>query len=200
MPQLASGLYNIVTQVELFGQGTQNSFWYRHDGGLNGLSSTLLSAFVAAFQGPWAAFAGQDASLVSAKCINWGTINPDDNQAIGATGTTAGFGAPPFVAARVDLFPSSKETRRGYKRFAGVSVSFIEDDLLVGFQATDLTNLGNILDDSLPDGTGGDFVPVIVNRASIEDGLYPATYSDVSGVFARARLTSQNTRKIGRGQ
>jgi len=117
---------------------------------------------------------------------------------LAGTQTSAGGSAdmPPFVAHLFRLLRSDLSTRNGYKRYAGVR----DEDVQLGLStlASSLSNaiIAGLIDD-LEDNAGGIYSPVIVKRPiSTPAGTY--VHSEVLDAQYRG-VTTQNTRKIGRG-
>lgn len=119
----------------------------------------------------------------------------------GADGATTAVAS--FAAVSVRLFGETAVTRSGWKRIPGLT----EDGLISGaLNPGTLTAFQNWADDSLqlpvmaPAGTGADatLIPVIVGRNP--DGSYNlSAVNPVASAVVQSNLTTQNTRKIGRG-
>jgi len=117
---------------------------------------------------------------------------------LAGTQTSAGQSAdmPPFVAHLFRLLRSDLSTRNGYKRYAGVRDEDVQGGVTV--LASSLYNaiIAGLVDD-LVDNDGGVYSPVIVKRPITT----PATtyvHSEILDAQYRG-VTTQNTRKIGRG-
>lgn len=118
-------------------------------------------------------------------------------------GKSAATPASSFVASSWRLIVGTKLTRAGYKRFAGVTPSQIVNN---DYQPNDAPAVGNLetaLQAELHDGTfpGTDFriTPVVVGRNT--DGSYDLNrVNPIDSCGMMTYVTSQNSRKPGRGQ
>lgn len=200
MPNGFGGLYTAMAVSEYQGTTFRNVFWYRHQNGLDGLGQELADGFLAAVNTLWRDFVTVDVNLQSIQVSNLGTVFPDANATWGVVGSNAGPTEPQFVAAQCRLRRSTKETRDGFKRISGIPSAGVTDGSLTGVNFTQWQNLCDAFDSNISDGGAGLFEPIIVNRKSLVNLPTSYTYTNVVGVNARARVTSQNTRKVGRGE
>lgn len=129
----------------------------------------------------------------------------------GQTGQVAGDAMPSFAAVSVQLLRGDRTTRHGWKRFAGVPESFCVDGALTSAAITAwqsvIRNLYMptpvpVVDVNLVD-PGDEVVGTVSLRAIIWGGNDPSfptgRYQDVAGFDVKGEVSTQNTRKIGRG-
>ena len=182
-------------------------------------SATLIGAW---YQDVWpsiAAIVSVDTLLNSAYC--WNLFNEFDFTEVAYTdiagnrGSRGGDYAPPFVAWSFRSTRVSREIRRGFKRFGLVAVTDIIDGaanpVIFGALNTVGTALGATIQDSGVVGAPF-FRPMVVGRYKYTSpagkDLYrlPESFeeADEAGFYHAdtwqyQRLTSQNSRKFGRG-
>lgn len=118
-------------------------------------------------------------------------------------GTLAGVALPSFVAASIQLFRTTKETRNGWKRYAGGSESVLTGNNWDASMITGLQTVAALLNDTLT-AVGGTLEPVIVRRTFTGDPpvLNPVSqwiYNIIQSAAPAGLATTQNTRKKGRG-
>jgi len=119
-------------------------------------------------------------------------------------GDVSGESLPPFMSYGFRFNRLSGITRHGYKRFAGVSESVV---LGIGHNPSFnsvITAMSEALAEGLVrTGTAADFemLPVIIGRTKNENDTYELDLTRVNGVngVAFAGISTQNTRKVGRG-
>lgn len=119
------------------------------------------------------------------------------------SGALAGTAIMSFVAASFDLLRTTKETRSGFKRYAAGSTLTIDGDEWTSTFVTTMNVLAALLDDTLV-AVGGNLDPVLVRRTFTGDPpiLNPITqwlYNVIFSVDSDDEITTQNTRKRGRG-
>lgn len=132
---------------------------------------------------------------------NFGTRTPTNDQGTLPGGTE---NVAPFIAARLDLLRTTKETRRGYKRIVGQK----EENMVGAYWSSAyialLETLANVLSLQLP-VTAESVVlePCIVGiRKDVNGNQLPVAqwvYNQVADVQAQPVITTQNSRKLGRG-
>jgi hypothetical protein len=122
-------------------------------------------------------------------------------------GTSAGDTLPPFVSVGFKYLRPSTEFRHGYKRFSGISegitangfVSATEPGLLalsvalsqdIGYWVSDTASTGIPLNAAYP---------VLIRKIVSGQPLLPQVAGEPVGIQHLYALTSQNTRKYGRG-
>ena len=121
------------------------------------------------------------------------------------TGDLTGESLPVFNALRLDYVRASKETRSGSKRIAGLIETWVSGDFLTATGATERAALASALGDML---TVGIFTvePVILGIRYVPDTdpkiplpVSEWVYNPISGVVVNSEITTQNSRKRGRG-
>lgn len=115
-------------------------------------------------------------------------------------GLVSGDPMPPFVAWEFKYVRATTTTRHGFKRFAGISENHQTSGLINPAVVTAVNALAVKLGDIVWSGLAGDnvFTPVILSRFDGGVPRVPPITNDVNAVVY-ARITSQNTRKYGRG-
>jgi hypothetical protein len=124
----------------------------------------------------------------------------------GQNGTESGGFMPPFVSAPFTYLRSTKETRNGSKRFAGMTDENVTADGFIPTYQNELDALATVLGADLVTGAFTHH-PVILGKRYDKTvdppELLPVAQwviNPISGVQAGTNPTTQNTRKIGRGQ
>jgi hypothetical protein len=124
---------------------------------------------------------------------------------IGADGTETGSDMPQYNSAAFKLVRTTKETRNGSKRIAGMTEENVTgNNFTAGFK-TEMDGVAATLESPLVSGS-------ITHLPAIVGGKYDTTvtpavlkpvanwvYNPISSVAASSRVTTQNTRKVGRG-
>ena len=117
------------------------------------------------------------------------------------TGTSP---SPPFVTLSIRLSRSTKVTRNGYKRYAGLDEAQYTDGI---FQAGTITNwqdnVANVLEAPFTFASGGlwsfTLEHVIIGRDPVTGDYDLARVNEISSAIVQPNVTTQNTRKFGRG-
>lgn len=180
----------------LFGQQVLNVYRYDTDAGgtapeLGGVFSTDVIAPIRDIQ---------SLALVHTRLE---VINLDDEEdwyevITSLAGTQSGDTLPSFVAFYFKLARTSRSTRPGAKRIAGVLESWQTNGAPTGGSPTAIAAVEDAIAATLNDGTV-DYVPVIQGWSLGEDNQY---FRDGSNPIQSAELisiTTQNSRKVGRG-
>lgn len=202
MPEVAAGfLYEVIVTGLIGGVTTKNVFWYFNTGPVKG-AEDVFDAFVSKVDTNWSA-------LVS---VNWDgeTVDVDevtslDNFFTGVVaidGIVAGESLPGFNAFSLSFSRSTKETRDGRKRLAGVAESQQSSGNLDAATVTLLTTLTTSFTDSLT-VDGGSIAPVIVRKTFVDPPTVPPTlnppedwiYNPINGGVPSSKVTTQNSRK-----
>lgn len=115
---------------------------------------------------------------------------------------TSGFigqQSPTFESYSFTLVPATRQTRPGSKRIAGVNTDAVGDfGQVVPSQLAILEDFADVLGAPVNVGVlGTSEISPIIYRPS--DGINPPVKNPVVGVRVVSRVTTQNTRKIGRG-
>lgn len=129
------------------------------------------------------------------------------------TGTIVADTLPTFVSMELYSARTRGDVRAGYKRFSGVSEGFQTNGIISGAGITLLTTIATRLNAVVQIEENGETVglltPKIVKRIKEVDAQgkvtyrLPATLAEYVGASVnyvpRERLTTQNSRKVGRG-
>lgn len=113
------------------------------------------------------------------------------------TGLQTGAGAPPFVCAAFRYNRASRAVRNGQKRIGGQSEISQGDGVIDSEDLHLYTDLATQLGNHIGDGAGTEYKPVIMRKTVIA-GVTTYTEFDLTSVTF-TRISTQNTRKFGRG-
>ena len=112
--------------------------------------------------------------------------------------------SPPMVAVSIRMTRATKITRNGYKRYAGLHEGqYSEGVLNAGALTPWQANVANLI--GAPFGyTSGTiysfgFEPVIIGRDTATGAYDLSRVNEVTGAVVQPNVTTQNTRKYGRG-
>lgn len=145
------------------------------------------------------------AELVQVEVLNLTNGVGLGDAAVSQPGDHAGAVLPPFVAAGFRLNRATQTTRHGYKRFAGINEEDVANGLIVSGAQSLFDDVATALGESvIVSGTVDlDFEirPIIVGRTLV-DGTYVIDLTRTNEIASVTVLnpTTQNTRKIGRGE
>lgn len=202
MPLVASGfLYEITVTGVIGGITTKNIFWYFTTGPVK-QAEDVFDSFVLKVEDEWEALASVN---WDGETIEVDEVTANDNFHLGAIsidGVVSGESLPNFNAFSVTLSRSTKETRSGRKRIAGVAESQQSSGTLTAGAITDLTALKDRFIEDLT-VEGGSVAPVIIRKTFTLDPPNPPElndpdvwiYNPVSGGVATTTVTTQNSRK-----
>ena len=189
----------IVLEAEQFEQDVRNVFHY-FIAATVGLTNILeaLQAFIDEVVPTIIAVSGDTVHFTQARIKNltdpdeFGLIEIDDN------GTQSGDQYAGFVACGITLNPNSGATRPGSKRMAGVRESDALDGVLTGGGLALWDDLEPVFVASIGDTPDWGLIPIILGR--LDDGGYDLSRdSGILSATVKSQLTSQTSRKIGRG-
>lgn len=208
---IANGsLIQISVKGAIFGQQQMNVFQYEV-GGLSGPVSAVNVGqaywnHVKATYRPLVS-AGHGAAFQTVFVEEIDTIPGEYAEYAIPTGERAGTGAnagqglmPPFVAAAVRLTVGTSLTRPGQKRVSGQDESDGNSSTWEASYVTKLNAWAAIIGGNMVLGAPAaamELRPIVVKRPAI--GSPVTQYQLVTGTFVNNTITSQNTRKIGRG-
>lgn len=200
-------IIQIIDVQTVTGQQVLNVYHYRMD---EVGADVDLADVVNVFQGQVipAVAVIQHSNLVHTSMIAQNLTNGIDiyEEPISVAGTKSGEMHPSFVAYAFRYVRATGLTRHGYKRFGGVPEDATTSNNLVASYVTMAATLAGVLDNPLTvdSGSGEDFIatPVIVGRipqGEPDAGRFDLSrINDISGVQF-VRITSQTTRRVGRG-
>lgn len=193
MPTAATGVYELVLSQLYLGQTITNVFQYLHTLGTDDEQLLCINAWEDDIAAPLQAVQSDTLAYTNIRCANLTGSLADVNVTPTLTvGALPGSEMASFVAAPFRYVRTTKETRNGSKRFAGM----IEENTLdQGFTAAYViamnsfaTVLATVM--SVP---GGIFTPIIISKPPAVGPIY--TFNDVQDVQFLNRLSTQNTRK-----
>lgn len=202
MPLVASGfLYEVIVTGLIGGVTTKNVFWYFTTGPQKD-AQDVLDAFVLKVEIPWEAIASVnwDGTLVEVDEVT--SVSNFVEEGVAIDGIVGGESLPGFNAFSITLSRSTKETRSGRKRIAGVAESQQSSgNLLVGI-ITDLDDLKDAFVDNLT-VDGSSVGPVIIRKTFVDPPTVPPTleepsewiYNPINGGVSSPAVTTQNSRK-----
>jgi hypothetical protein len=200
-------LFEIKVFGSIFGVTTLNRFWYHLNQVPNTMAAAdLADAFDTHVRTQWAALVSDD---WTADVIEVDEVTSETNFATKATGLFGGTKSgttnmPPYEVFVIRLFRTSKETRSGWKRICGVSEEDQSGGQLETAVQTELANLAARFDSNFT-LTGGTVNPVIVRKTyslpPVEELQDPSLWivNFISDAQGQVQLSTQNTRKFGRG-
>lgn len=202
MPAVGGGsLFKIVVHSRFLGVDGQNRFWYVSPEAPNTINIVnVVAAFENAVAATWEVVAheGWDAFKIVAEEVTSIANFFEGSSNIGP-GTEAGEAMPPFVTFTIRMNRTTKETRSGWKRLAGVTETTQVSGILL---AARLAELQALADDFAQDLTpmGGTLVPCLVRQTftgepPVLNDPSDWIYNFVSSASALDRLGTQNTRK-----
>lgn len=113
----------------------------------------------------------------------------------------SGPGMPSYVATGFKLLRSDVDTRNGSKRFVGVGEDHVTDNDWNNFEGLAVVDIQDALAATLTvAATIMEIIPVIIGRDPITGEPDPGRISPVSEAQAQPLITTQNSRKAGRGE
>lgn len=206
MPINPNQIIQITAKGRYLDQDIANVFHYRVESiDAGSADDTLfLQEWLALFVAQFSLLLVTDYSFVGASLDNLTDGISFADVGTSATGTLVGDPMPSSVCYAFKLSRSTKITRNGSKRFAGVSENNVSGNVhtFTGVVKDDLEAfLGSALVvDANPDGTVNDVVlsPIIIGRTLNADGVYELDLSKinlVNGAVMNPLVTTQNSRK-----
>lgn len=206
----AGSLLEFKLQGALFGQVTLNMFTYRVVGELGDVTppqwgnawwnaiKTTLRPLVASVHG--AAFITVSVREMDDPAGEYGVFSIPVGETAGTGATGAGGVLPPFNAAGIRFLVATRITRPGQKRISGQDESYMNGSGWETSYATALNNFAAIAAAPMTFGApalGSQVQPIVVKKDPAT-GL-PVAHQDVTGYLVNGTVTSQVSRKIGRG-
>lgn len=189
--------YRITDAQVYLSQGCLNVYHYKQIAGTAGSASDLLTPFIEFIIPDILALQMAQLTHVAFTCVN---LDDLDDYAIvtpapALAGTlSAGDPEPSYIALEFQFIRSTRASRHGWKRIAGVSENGVSGNDITGTYPTAVNTAATAMFSNVI-GAGGTYTPVIVRR-----NIVPALSVDfpVADVVFK-RLSTQNTRKAGRG-
>lgn len=199
MPVVTAGLYKLTLSMTRADQTLRNVFYYLDDDDDDNSEQELNTGFQvdvlpSILQLLVEAVIGDNIEVESV----FGIGAPDVDPITSETGGLVGSSAPTFTAAPFKYFRTTRETRNGSKRIGPMRDEDILGDFFDPTYFQQMEDTAGAL--SFPVTSGPKtFRPVIASRPDV----MPApswTVNLVQTVQAVDRVTTQNTRKRGRGE
>jgi len=178
-----------------FGKSILNVFFYRQYTG-TGNALELLSEFDTTIPPVLKTIQNTSVAYDDIEVINLSDLEDFGSADCSTAAGTYATGDPlaAFLASSFIYHRASRAVRNGSKRFCGISEGMIVGDSFSGAILTALQNVATVLQQSLDDGSGNVWNPMIARRTTV-GGVVTYTLFVVTGVDYRAVYTTQNTRK-----
>lgn len=197
MPVITSGLYQIILEATYLGVQVRNSFFFEHTSSFDDLQDVCAVAFDDDLLPLIAATQSDEVTYQNIRCINVTGILADANfDPTTLAGSEVGAPMPSFNAYAIRLNRTTKETRNGQKRFAGVTEENTSENKVAGAFLVTLGLLADALNNAIPTPTNI-FTPVIARQSDVVPANW--TVNPVSTGTVSPNISTQNTRKVGRG-
>lgn len=206
----AGSLLEIKLAGAVFGQQWMNVWTYRVVGELGSPSpanwgNAWWNALKAAYRPLIASVHGAAFLTVSVREMDdpdgeYGVFPVPVGENAGTATTGAGGVVPPFVAAGIRYTVSTRLTRPGQKRIPGQDEAVMNGNTWETAYATVLNTFGAASSIALVLGSpalGSEIKPVVVKKDPVT-GL-PVAHQDITGYLVNSYVTSQVSRKMGRG-
>jgi len=188
-------IYRLKHTQELAGQQVINVYFYEHAAGSGGAEDLNVAFILDVLP------AVRDIQAQSLIHVSLEAENVDDlvdyalHSFTGVNGLQAGEYLASFVAWSFIQNRTSKATRHGHKRVAGVVEGAVTNGIATAGQITVLNAYAEAVGSDIEDATGNTFSPVIVRNPDDE----PTRIVNPVSSAAYQRLTTQSSRKIGVG-
>lgn len=193
--------YELLDAQRYIGQDVLNVYYYKQIGGLGGDAETLVGLFQSFILPAILTIQNDQLTHISLACRN--LDDPMDFFVqvflVPQAGTWLDPGGPPFIAASFMYHRAQLNVRNGWKRFAGVPNDQIDGGTPSASYATACAGIVDDLFANPVDGAQNVWTPLIM-RKTYDPLTGITTYTDfpVASVSFRG-ISTQNTRKIGRG-
>lgn len=182
-------------------QAIQNVFAYELTAGTGG-STLLTSVFQTEIVLPLSGVLNDQTIIDDMYCVNLDDPTDFTTDIIGGTGTVTGEALPAFNCWEFEYIRTNRTVNNGRKAFALVAEGSQAGGFATPTTLTNLQALAALLAGDLEDVPSGSvWTPRIFRRPGIYTAgavLPPGLFFPISSVVYR-RISSQNTRKTGRG-
>lgn len=197
MAVITEGLYKIILEQTYSAQTLLNVFWFVNSLGSDDEQDKAAEAFDETILPILKAAQATSLTYTSIRAVNvTGDLADFVLTPTTLAGTSVGDPVNTFTAAGIRLNRTTKETRNGQKRFAGMVEQRMENQ---AWDAAFLVVLGDVADALVADisTVGGIFEPVIARQ----DPITPTNWfaNPVASATVNAFVTSQVSRKRGQG-
>lgn len=198
-------IHELVLRTNAFGQQIRNVFYYRQiTGSLSELSGdALTAAFISDVVSEIRALLPTEVNFAACSYRRVNSVIDFGSQSIGYSGTGAGNAELVYLAALFRFARLTKETGNGSKRLGPVASGSYSDNVFGGTFLTGAATVAAAMAATL-NGVGvGNFAPVICGHKRTKAGVaIPEEdwiWTFVTGVTVSNYVTTQNSRKVGRG-
>lgn len=198
MPAVTNDLFKVVLKGTYFSQVWNNVHWYYNVSGVGNLNLlNVADSFEAKVLAFYADVMAIEVTIDEIRVSHENGVLADViiTPSI-AAGVVVGTPMAPFMAARINLERTTKETRIGRKMILGLIEENTGATSFAGTYNAELGDLGTALEDSLDMGGALDNLLAVIVRT-----VTPTTwiYNLISGSTPVNQPTTQNSRKIGAG-
>lgn len=199
MPQVGD-IIQVTMCSEIFDQDVCNVFYYAVGVWTGNVSITdFLADWLATGHASWKAVQSDELRYTGAI---WNNLTDPLEQAsyveaASLVGDRTAEALPPYTAFSVVLNRTDQSTRQGYKRIGGATEDLQADGVNIVAGATK-TAVQNFAAGSYTDASDIDLDPVIVGRLP-NGSLDLSRINPVTGAVFQDNLTTQSSRKFGRG-
>jgi hypothetical protein len=182
-------------------QSIQNVFAYQLDSGAGG-AAALNDSFATLILLPLSALLNEETAIDDLYTINLDDPTDYDDKLIGGQGTVTGDPMPSFVGWAFEYVRATRAVSNGRKTFGLISETSVAAGEATAAAKTDLDLLAVAM--SAPIVTAGltsTWLPKIYRRPGTYSGgavAAPGVFYPISDV-RYVKVSSQNTRKVGRG-
>lgn len=199
-----SPIYELIVEQRMGLQSIKNVFYYNASTPpvTNEGSNRLIDAFTLVVLPVWETEVSVNLTFEAFKARRLNNLLDFAETTGTNTGDLTGTRAANFVAAKLKYIRTTKETRNGWKRIAGLTQTQAQNNSLTTQGQTDMDALAVAFSSNIANG-GLVFDPIIVGGK--RPGGVPAAESawiwqDIDDVQAQSDLTSQTSRKLGVGE
>lgn len=204
----AGGLVRFSVNQTFQGQAVRNVFWYRaEDGVADDALLGIAQTFWEKVRTPWRAFAPNLSNLtfdaVEARAfdgdLDYAVYVIPVAEQVGTRSVGGSQFMPTFCAANITLNPANRQVRPGSKRIAGLVEVDNDANMLTTVSAGLLQTLANSFVGTIVSGGFIDTLTAVIHSPPTPDRPTRLLVPIVSASATRG-ITTQNSRKIGRGQ
>jgi len=162
----------------------------------SGDSSALAAAYVDSILPSMKAFQSSGLEHIKVQVTNKEVPSDFTELATAVSGEISGERLPPFCAFSVQLSRASRASRNGHKRVGGVPEVSQQQGTLSSGALAQLQTYADAIAAPLVDSDGNSWTPKIWRRLS---ATHAEDFFPINAGIASNNVTSQNTRKFGRG-
>lgn len=192
MPTTTVGLYEVTLEQTASGQQIRNVWHYLATLGQDDEQDLVADAFDETIMTDLAGIINSSVAFDLIRVANLTGIEADAVQSPSqGSGNVVGLNMTPVMAASFRMNRTTKETRNGSKRFAGLIEENVQGTTFAPAYLVDLQAFESLLAGQISTvGLLAD--PVILHKPDVA-GVW--TYNEVASVTALNRVTTQNSRK-----